>query len=205
MKVLIIDKADIYRIGLVSLLRDMNCFSDVIELEDEIELIDLVSQLDEISLVILNPEFSEYPAISSVSYVCRLMPKAKVMLISDEEDLICDGVEVIDRKQPAFALKSLINGELKKRRSTLEKIDVFGVDQSIRDARHSIFSGLSQRRLQVLKLIADGHSNREISAMLGLKEGTVRAHAHAVLKRLGVESRTQAALMYRNVSGIAAP
>lgn len=204
MKVLIIDKADIYRAGLVSLLRGMGNFSEIFELEDDIELIDLVHQFDDISLVMLNPEFSKYQAVSSLSYICRLMPKAKVMLISDEDGLSCEGVEVIDRQQPAAALKTRILAELKKRRGTLEKIDVYEVDQSIRDARHSVFSGLSQRRLQVLKLIADGHSNRSISMMLGLKEGTVRAHAHAVLKRLGVESRTQAALMYRNVSSAVA-
>lgn len=200
MKVLVIDKADIYRMDLVSLLKDMGCFSEIIVLEEDIDIVDVSSKLDDISLVLLNRKFSVYPEISSIGFMCRLMPKAKVMLTSEEADATKVGVGVIDRKKPAYALKSMINTELKKRRSTMEKIDVFGVDRAIRETQQTVFSGLSQRRLQVLKLIADGHSNREISAILGLKEGTVRAHAHAVLKWLGVESRTQAALMYRGAA-----
>ncbi len=197
MRVLVIDKADIYRMGLVSLLKGMSTFTEVIELEDDTQLIDLTNKFDDIGLVLLNPEFSEFSDISSVSSMCRLMPRAKIILISDQGEVSHEDISCIDRAAPINSLKKMIGTELVKRRSTAEKIDVSCIDAALRTTKNRMFQGLSRRRLQVLELIADGHSNRDISKLLDLKEGTVRAHAHAVLKKLGVESRTQAALMYR--------
>ena len=52
--------------------------------------------------------------------------------------------------------------------------------------------GLTERQAQVLALMVRGLSNREIAEQLGLSEGTVKIHATAVFKALGVGSRTQA-------------
>ena len=53
---------------------------------------------------------------------------------------------------------------------------------------------LSERELEVLRLLADGRSNREIAAALFLAEGTVKNHVTNVLAKLGARDRTQAAL-----------
>lgn len=52
--------------------------------------------------------------------------------------------------------------------------------------------GLTERQGQVLALMVRGLSNRDIAEQLGLSEGTVKIHATAVFKALGVASRTQA-------------
>lgn len=52
--------------------------------------------------------------------------------------------------------------------------------------------GLTERQAQVLALMVRGLSNRDIGAQLSLSEGTVKIHVTAVLKTLGVTSRTQA-------------
>lgn len=52
--------------------------------------------------------------------------------------------------------------------------------------------GLTDRQGQVLGLMVRGLSNRDIADQLGLSEGTVKIHATAVFKALGVNSRTQA-------------
>ena len=54
---------------------------------------------------------------------------------------------------------------------------------------------LTSRELQVLALLADGRSNREIARTLGVAEKTVKTHVSAVLAKLGVADRTQAALL----------
>ena len=58
---------------------------------------------------------------------------------------------------------------------------------------------LSDRELEVLRLLADGASNREIAAALFLAEGTVKNHVTNVLAKLGARDRTQAALRARGL------
>jgi DNA-binding NarL/FixJ family response regulator len=56
---------------------------------------------------------------------------------------------------------------------------------------------LSDRELEVLRLLGDGCSNREIATALFLAEGTVKNHVTNVLAKLGARDRTQAALRAR--------
>ena len=53
---------------------------------------------------------------------------------------------------------------------------------------------LTERELEVLRLVAQGQSNREISDLLTISEATVRTHVSNILSKLNLGSRTQAAL-----------
>lgn len=53
---------------------------------------------------------------------------------------------------------------------------------------------LSRREIETLRLVAGGHSNREIAVAFGTTEGTVKNHVSSILGKLGVRSRTQAVL-----------
>jgi len=56
---------------------------------------------------------------------------------------------------------------------------------------------LSQRELDVLRLVARGRSNKGIAHDLTIAENTVKTHVSSILGKLGLESRTQAALYAR--------
>ncbi len=53
---------------------------------------------------------------------------------------------------------------------------------------------LSKRELQVAALLVEAHSNKEIAALLGLREPTVKKHVRHILEKLGLQDRLQAGL-----------
>ncbi|MEI2579961.1 response regulator transcription factor [Scytonema sp. PRP1] len=68
--------------------------------------------------------------------------------------------------------------------------------QKIHNKRESAYGAsiLSQREIDVLRLIAQGMSNEKISGNLYISIGTVRSHVHRILQKLNCESRSQAAI-----------
>jgi len=64
-------------------------------------------------------------------------------------------------------------------------------------ARQPLVVPLSDRELEVVRLLAQGRSNREIAGAMFLGEGTVKNHVTNVLAKLGARDRTQAALRAR--------
>lgn len=60
-------------------------------------------------------------------------------------------------------------------------------------AQHRERTGLTKRELEILRLVADGHSNAELGRMLWVTEQTVKFHLSNVYRKLGVANRTEAA------------
>jgi DNA-binding NarL/FixJ family response regulator len=63
---------------------------------------------------------------------------------------------------------------------------------------------LTEREIEVLRLLAQGQANKEIARSLHIAEKTVKTHVSNILAKLGLQSRTQAALYALRV-GIASP
>jgi DNA-binding NarL/FixJ family response regulator len=59
-------------------------------------------------------------------------------------------------------------------------------------AEHAGEEGLSERELEVLRLIASGHANKEIAAQLYIAEDTVKRHVSNILAKLNANDRTHA-------------
>jgi DNA-binding NarL/FixJ family response regulator len=64
---------------------------------------------------------------------------------------------------------------------------------------------LTAREIDVLRLVAAGKANKEIAAALGIGDKTVKFHVGNILAKLGVQSRTQAALHAVQIGLVAAP
>lgn len=73
---------------------------------------------------------------------------------------------------------------------------VRGEADSQRDARHSVapFAELTPRELEILESVADGLSNKMIARALDIADGTVKLHVKAILRKLGMRSRVEAAV-----------
>ncbi len=95
-------------------------------------------------------------------------------------------------------LRLVLDGEICLPRSLLVKAEVTGQriddNSSTADVQEKDMPPFTKRKRDVLSLLADGISNRDIACKLGLSEHTVRIHMSAVLRNLNVTNRTQAAL-----------
>ena len=68
----------------------------------------------------------------------------------------------------------------------------FRLDPSARPSRPR--PPLSPSQLEILRLLADGLSNREIASQVHLSENTVKSHVQVILRRLGARNRVEAAV-----------
>ncbi len=68
--------------------------------------------------------------------------------------------------------------------------------------RNNSLNSLSERETEIVRLIAEGHSNRQISATLGLSEKTIKNHISRIFAKLHITARTQA-VMHAIKTGIA--
>lgn len=59
-------------------------------------------------------------------------------------------------------------------------------------------AGLSAREREVLRLVAEGRANKQVAAVLGITERTVKAHLGSIFRQIGVADRTSAALWARD-------
>ncbi len=97
----------------------------------------------------------------------------------------------------AYALQSEVS-EVETSRST--SLDRPGNPPAEKAFQQSLIEPLSERELDVLRLVADGLTNAEIAQKLFLSVGTVKVHARNIYGKLGVRSRTQAAAQARKLN-----
>jgi DNA-binding CsgD family transcriptional regulator len=103
--------------------------------------------------------------------------------------LACSGLD--DRDTASF--------ELDAARAIFARLgavpDIARIDALTGSADRAAVHGLTPRELEVLRLVASGKSNREVAAELVISERTARTHVSNVLRKIGVNSRTQAAVL----------
>ena len=75
-----------------------------------------------------------------------------------------------------------------------------GSDEEIAPSAQPLIEPLSPRELEVLTLVAEGLSNREVGRRLQIAESTVKSHLNTVYGKLGVDNRTQAAAKARSLN-----
>jgi len=132
--------------------------------------------------------------LAAISEIRQLDPKARILVLSNYE-----GSEDVYRAMEAGALAYLTKDA--------EGDELVQAILSVRSGRRylppnlgTLLAGrmgvdeLTNRELDVLRLLAQGFSNREIGYRLQIAEKTVKIHVSRVLDKLGVADRTQAAM-----------
>ena len=84
-----------------------------------------------------------------------------------------------------------------------------GLEQDVETVREvelgRRFSSLSSQQLKILAMIVDGKLNKQIGAEMNIAEQTVKIHVSTILKKLNVQSRTQAAILAERLFPSSAP
>ena len=95
-----------------------------------------------------------------------------------------------DAEEVAVAVRAAERGELQLDPAVARRLTA-----SLRPSASEAGAGtLTSRELDVLRLLGEGHANKAIAAELGITERTTRTHVSSILAKLGLSSRTQAAL-----------
>jgi DNA-binding NarL/FixJ family response regulator len=194
MKVLIADDHAIFRQGLRAVLDSL---SESVAIE---EAADVASALecaagDPPDLVLLDLRMPGMDGFAGITAFRRRLPLAPIVVLTASEE----------RDDVFRALAAGANGYLVKSAPASVILDALRlvlvggiyVPRELVAGAETVASPkteaprLTARQSEVMNLIADGHSNKEIAHRLGTSEGTIKAHVTAIMRQLGVRNRVQ--------------
>ncbi|NLG09672.1 MAG: response regulator transcription factor [Deinococcales bacterium] len=196
-RVLLVDDHTVVRRGL-RLAFDLEPDLEVVgEAANGQEAVERVAELapDVVVMDLLMPVMNGVDATRAIR---RDHPEVEVVALTSvlEDRLVIDVVEAgasgyllkETRPDELFeAVRAAARGEV--------RLDPRAQQRLVREVRApEVREALTERELEVLKLIAAGASNKAIAQQLGISEATVKSHVSNLLSKLGLKSRTQAAL-----------
>jgi DNA-binding NarL/FixJ family response regulator len=209
MRVLIADDHVLFRSGCRLMLEELQPGVDVIETADLGATLSCLEANRDIDLVILDLVMPGMESVTSIDRLRKQSPDVPLVMCSAferaadaREALRLGAAGYIPKSSPkpvimralelilsggTYFPPELLSGESFKRMPT-EPGRLRGGSLGELDVK------LTRRQRDVLQLMSEGRSNREIATALGLAEGTVKVHVAAVLKALNVTNRTQAVL-----------
>lgn len=143
-------------------------------------------------VVLMDLRMPEMDGVDAILAIRELSPKARVVVLTtyDDDEDIYHGLRAGAR---AYLLKDAPPDEL------LEAIRAVHAGHkrippeiAAKLTDRMACPELTERELEVLRLIANGKTNLAIASLLGVAEGTVKFHVNNILSKLGAEDRTQA-------------
>jgi two-component system NarL family response regulator len=193
-RLIVIEEHPVTRIGLISVLnaeRDMKVLGAAADLPAAVALIERWSP----DTVLLDPDLTSTDGLTAVRFLLERAPGIRVVALGQH-----DGDEEIYRILEAGACGYLFKNDPVCDIVTAIRDASAGrscVSPHARDrlAERRRWPELTRRERQVLTLLAEGRCNATIAAVLDITHGTVKLHVRAILAKLGVEDRSQAALM----------
>lgn len=204
MRVLIIDDHALFRVGLKGLLEQRNIEVVGVAAGGK-EGIELASELKP-DIVLLDLRMPDMGGLEVLKVLREKVPNIPIVVLttSDEE---ADLIKSLRSGAQGYLLKDMEPDELVGALRDIEKGKNV-VAQNLTDALARMvqgdttfeddegpFSSLTPREHEILCLLADGQSNKLIARNLGISDGTVKLHVKAILRKLGIHSRVEAAVI----------
>ncbi len=205
MKILLVDDHDLFREGLKLILRRLDRDIELLEADCFAEAVRLVEAGPALDLILLDLKM---PGVDSMSGLADLRERAgetPVVIISGayvQSDISAafqnGAAGFIPKTMGSKAMFSAINLVLSGEKF-VPSLAFLGEDAALPPGSQAApqqtegFADLTPRQHDVLSLLVQGMSNREIADTLGLQEVSVRARLTGIFKKLGVKNRMQAA------------
>ncbi len=193
-RLLIADDHLVVRMGLRSMIDSQPGMMVVAEAANGREALELFRE-HKPDIALLDLRMPVMGGVEATIAIRKEFPEARVILLTTY-----DGDENIYRAlragAMAYLLKDIPRGEfLDDVRAVYSGQYCIPPAVAARLAQRMPYSELSSRELEVLKLIVEGLSNKEIGSALTISESTVKNHVNSILGKLRVNDRTQAATM----------
>ncbi|WP_433668595.1 LuxR C-terminal-related transcriptional regulator [Nocardia sp. CA-136227] len=209
-RILLADDHAIVRAGLRALLDSSVAETD----SDDIDVVGEVATAEdsvafcsttEVDLVLMDLRFGPGKSGADATAALRGLPNPPNVLVVTNYDTDADILGAIEAGAVGYILKDTPPAELLAAvRSAAEGESVLSpsVASRLMTRVRKPDTTLSPREIEVLRLVADGHSNREIGKRLFLSETTVKSHLVHIYSKLGVKSRTSAVARARERGAI---
>jgi DNA-binding NarL/FixJ family response regulator len=205
MKLLIVDDHSMIRAGLAALLQQPHFDAVVLLAKDARQGLEMVRADADIDLVLLDVILPDIDGITALAAFGKARPDLPVILLAASEDpaevrrgLKAGAMGYVPKSSTPDTLMSAIrlvlSGQLYVPPVMLRPDAGSNGGNGVAD-KPSI--PLTDRQIEVLRLLDRGLSNKEIGRELGVSERTVKAHMTAIFKSLGVSGRTEAIAMAR--------
>ena len=197
MNILIIDDHPIFREGLRQLLKALDESVVIFQAADYDQALQQASEHSDLDLVLLDlnlPGKDGFITLASLASQCPLLPVVVVSGSSDRSDiqrsLEMGAVGYIPKNTGSAvminALRLVLSGGIYIPQELAQQATTSPDREGVPD--------LTPRQHQILALLIQGYSNKEIAKQIQLAETTVKMHVTSIFKALGVTNRTQAVM-----------
>jgi DNA-binding NarL/FixJ family response regulator len=210
-RILLVDDQPLFRKAIATLIDDQPDFTVVGEAENGLDGVEQARALQP-DLVVMDVDMPVMNGVEAVRLIREQVPATKVVMltVSEDEDDLFDAIRYgahgyllkdLRPEQLYDMLRSVMRNETPLSPAIAGRVltALRGWGQSggtgpIRSAPSAPEGpALTRREIEILQLVADGLSNKEIGARLSITEGTVKNHVHNALEKLHLENRIQAA------------
>ena len=200
--ILLVDDHEVVRLGLKALIQRQPSFAVIAEAGTADEAVEK-ARVHKPDVIVMDIRLPGKSGIDATREVMKLLPETKVIILTSyaDDDLLMDAIEA---GAAGYVLKQIGSDALLKALEGVAKGDslldpalmnkVFArLRVATRKERGQAFAGLTEQEVKILVLVAEGLTNREIADRIYLSEKTVRNYVSAILGKLGLAHRSQAA------------